>query len=221
MHASGTTARARRERDAFTQWPRRCRVVRVKTQARQSAALWIALGMIGCGSSAPGAGPAAPPEAGGVVNGSGGSTGVVVTPMDGSLIANESGSAMDAAVGVVSTDADVRDAARTGFVHPGILVNRAQLDFVKSMLGVEPWKTAFTRANGNRLGSLTYAPTPIAVVECGSYSNPDIGCTDEKNDASAAYTQALLFYLTGQEAHAKKAIEIMNGWSAVLKDHTN
>jgi hypothetical protein len=31
----------------------------------------------------------------------------------------------------------------------------------------------------------------------------------------------LLWYFTGQDAHAKKAIEIMNGWSAVLKDHTN
>jgi hypothetical protein len=145
---------------------------------------------------------------------------MVVAPSDSSVAAMESGSSADSAAPISRDDAAI-DAGRTGFVHPGILVNRAQLDFIKKNLGVDPYKSAFARANSSRFGSLSYAPGPIAVVECGSYSNPDIGCTAEKNDATAAYTQALLFYLGGQEAHAKKAIEIMNGWSAVLKDHTN
>src|SRR5262249_38306075 len=55
---------------------------------------------------------------------------------------------------------------------------------------------------------------------CGPISKPDHGCTDEKNDAIAAYTHALLWYFTGDRAHAQKAIEIMNAWSAVLVKHT-
>jgi len=181
----------------------------------------MGIAMIGCGSSAPDAGAATHGEAGGTTTGTAGSGGAIVTPEDASAITSESGSSVDAGEPIVHTDDAAIDAGPKAFVHPGILVNRAQLDFVKSKLGVEPYKSAFAQTNTSRFGSLSYAPSPIAVVECGSFSNPDIGCTAEKNDATAAYTQALLWSLTGQEAHAKKAIEIMNGWSAVLKDHTN
>ncbi|HVY30033.1 MAG TPA: alginate lyase family protein [Polyangiaceae bacterium] len=119
--------------------------------------------------------------------------------------------------------AAARDVSGTGFVHPGILVSRPLLDFVKGKIaaGAEPWKSALAKAQASEYGSLGYTPHPRAVVECGSYSNPDLGCSDEKGDAIAAYTQALIYAYTGEEAHAKKAIEIMNAWSALIKDHTN
>jgi len=108
------------------------------------------------------------------------------------------------------------------FHHPGILVDKAQLDFLKGKVaeGAQPWKMAFDRAQSSGSGSLTYVPHPVANVVCGSNSNPDIGCTAEKSDMAAAYTHALLWYLSGDENHAKKAIEIMNAWSAVLQEHT-
>lgn len=123
-----------------------------------------------------------------------------------------------------STDGSVvGDGGRIGFHHPGVLVGREQLDFVKAKLatGAAPWKSALDAANKSRWGAAAYSATPRAVVECGSYSNPDYGCTDEKNDAMAAYTHALLYYYGGDVTHADKAIEIMNAWSAVLTDHTN
>lgn len=126
---------------------------------------------------------------------------------------------------ITETASDASDGGTTkgGFVHPGILVQKKQLDFVKAKIaaGEAPWKTAFDAAKSSKYGSLGYKPTPRAVVECGSYSMPDYGCSDEKNDVIAAYTQALLFWFTGNEAYAKKSIEIMNAWSAVLTDHTN
>jgi hypothetical protein len=108
-----------------------------------------------------------------------------------------------------------------GFVHPGVLVDRAQLDFVKTKLGADPWKSALAKMQASNLASLSYKPMPLATVECGSFSNPDIGCTAEKNDVAAAYTNALVYSLTGDQAHANKAIEIMNAWASVLKAHTN
>jgi hypothetical protein len=107
--------------------------------------------------------------------------------------------------------------------HPGILVNQDQLDFIKAKIaaGSEPWTSAFTKAQTSKWGALSYKPTPVAIVECGPYTNPDIGCSNERNDSVAAYTQALLWYFTGDVRYADKAIEIMNAWSAVLKDHTN
>lgn len=109
------------------------------------------------------------------------------------------------------------------FKHPGVLVDRRALDLVKAKVaaGAEPWKSALAKAKASRFGTLDYAPAPVAVVECGPYSNPSVGCGEEQRDAIASYTQALLWYLTGDAAHARKSIEIMNAWSAVLMDHTN
>lgn len=109
------------------------------------------------------------------------------------------------------------------FTHPGILVNLEQLHFVRDRVkaGAEPWKSALEKLRASRYASLAYTAKPRAVVECGAYSNPNIGCRDERADAVAAYTHALLWQLTGDEAHAQKAIEIMNAWSAVVERHTN
>lgn len=110
----------------------------------------------------------------------------------------------------------------TTFVHPGVLVNQGQLNFVKGKIAAaqEPWKTAYNNAKNSTYGSLQYTAHPIAIVSCGPNYVPDLGCTDEINDATAAYTQALLWYYSGDVAYARKSIEIMNAWSATLQDHT-
>nr|WP_142268100.1 alginate lyase family protein [Streptomyces sp. SLBN-115] len=114
-------------------------------------------------------------------------------------------------------------AAPTTFAHPGVTVSRAQLDFVRGKVdsAAQPWKGAFDQLLASKYASLSRTPKPRAVVECGSYSNPNYGCTDEREDALAAYTDALAWYVTRDERYAKKAIELMDAWSAVVKDHTN
>ncbi|MBI5766486.1 MAG: alginate lyase family protein [Verrucomicrobia bacterium] len=104
------------------------------------------------------------------------------------------------------------------FRHPGILLNRAQLDLLKQRVaaGTEPQKTAFAALLASPLAALDYAPSPRAKVECGSNSRPDLGCKDERRDATAAYSQALAWCLTGQERYARNAIRIMNAWSGTL-----
>jgi hypothetical protein len=108
------------------------------------------------------------------------------------------------------------------FKHPGLLWNQAQLDFVRDKItaGAQPWKAAYDKAM-TKYGAAGYKATPFANVECGSFSNPNNGCSEERNDAVAAYTHALAWYVTRDEAHAKKAIEIMNAWAHTLKMHTN
>jgi hypothetical protein len=125
-------------------------------------------------------------------------------------------------------------ASGRAFQHPGVLVTRAQLDFVKKNIarGAEPWASAFLRAKADQHGSPTYAPHPPlanaatdvtpatvdGIVLCGSFSDPDVHCSDEKEDGIAAYTQALLWYLSGDERYARNAIAILDAWS-ILKDH--
>ncbi|MEY2241456.1 alginate lyase family protein [Streptomyces sp. BF23-18] len=115
------------------------------------------------------------------------------------------------------------DAAPAAFVHPGVTVSRGQLDFARTevLAGAQPWKGAYDQMMASKYASLTRTPTPRATVECGSYSNPNYGCTDEREDAIAAYTDALAWYITRDDRYAKKAIELMDAWSAVIKSHTN
>lgn len=104
-----------------------------------------------------------------------------------------------------------------------MLVSRAQLDTARARVnaGLQPWKAAFDAMRASPLASLGRDPKPRAVVECGPSSNPNNGCGEEREDALAAYTQALLWYLTRDNRHAAKAIQVMDAWSAVIKDHTN
>jgi hypothetical protein len=109
------------------------------------------------------------------------------------------------------------------FAHPGVGVSRAQLDFVRAKVqaGAQPWTNAFNQAKNSTYASLSRTPKPRAVVECGPYSNPNLGCTDEREDAIAAYTDALLWYLTRDDRYAQKSIQLMDAWSATIRDHTN
>ncbi|AZM79499.1 hypothetical protein D1J63_34485 [Streptomyces sp. KPB2] len=115
------------------------------------------------------------------------------------------------------------DAAPAAFTHPGVTVSRGQLDFARAKVeaGAQPWKGAFDRMMASKYADPNRAPKPRAVVECGSYSNPNHGCTDEREDAIAAYTNALAWYITRDERYARKSIELMDAWSAVIRDHTN
>ncbi|MFF3055461.1 alginate lyase family protein [Streptomyces sp. NPDC057909] len=114
-------------------------------------------------------------------------------------------------------------AAPASFTHPGVLVSRPQLDFVRAKVqaGAQPWKSAYDQMLASKYASLTRTAKPRAIVECGSYSNPNYGCTDEREDAIAAYTLALAWYVTQDSRYAQKSIEIMDAWSAVIQDHTN
>jgi alginate lyase len=109
------------------------------------------------------------------------------------------------------------------FTHPGVGVSAAQLDFVRAKVnaGAQPWTNAFNQAKNSVYGSLSRAPKARAVVECGPYSDPDIGCRDERGDAIAAYTDALIWYITRDDRYAQKSIQLMDAWSATIRDHTN
>ncbi|MER5754230.1 alginate lyase family protein [Streptomyces sp. NPDC002088] len=115
------------------------------------------------------------------------------------------------------------DAAPATFVHPGVTVSKGQLDFARTQVnaGAQPWKGAYDQMLASKYADLNRTPAPRATVECGSYSNPNYGCTDEREDAIAAYTDALAWYITRDARYAQKSIALMDAWSAVIKDHTN
>jgi hypothetical protein len=62
------------------------------------------------------------------------------------------------------------------------------------------------------------APAGHVTVICGSHSAAppgDTSCDDEKSNALAAYSHALLWYLTQDEGHAQTAIQFLDAWNNV------
>jgi len=89
---------------------------------------------------------------------------------------------------VLTADSSGKPAKPAGFIHPGVLVNRAQLDELKKRVaaGIEPQKSAFQKLKISPLSAPDYTPHPRETVECGSYSKPDLGCKNEQADSEAA-----------------------------------
>ena len=109
------------------------------------------------------------------------------------------------------------------FLHPGISHTQASIDFVKNKIaaGEEPWASAWKGVQGSRYADLNWRPQPRAHVERGPSNDPDIGSSEFSADASAAYRHALLWALTNEAAHAKKAAQILNAWSGTLQSISN
>lgn len=107
-------------------------------------------------------------------------------------------------------------AARQAFVHPGIDVTQADLDWIKTRFqaGEEPWK-GYVEAL--RKDALDFVPEPTPRVIRGPYNNPDIGASQFSSSGGHAYACALLWYFTEDEAYAKKGIEIIDAWSRKLR----
>jgi hypothetical protein len=127
-------------------------------------------------------------------------------------------------VGAASTSEEGMSVSKTfahsqPFVHPGLLHNRADLAFIKQKVagGEEPWKTAWDKLRSARIASLDWTVSPVADVVRGAYNDPDIGSSNLSHDSAAAYCHALQWVVTGDRAHAKKAMEIIKAWSSTLK----
>ena len=120
---------------------------------------------------------------------------------------------------LVSQVLHVNAAEDVAFAHPGLLHTRSEIAFVKGQLaaGEEPWKSAWAQLQAAEIASLSYSPKPRAKVVRGARNRPDLGSSRMSADSSAAYTHSLQWSLTGERAHAEKAVEILNAWSGTLE----
>ena len=105
-------------------------------------------------------------------------------------------------------------------VHPGVLQTRADLEFSKTKItaGEEPWKSSWQIWLDSPLGSLDFTPKPFVHVIRGAYDAGDQGGRELQDSANAAENHVMQWYVTGNEAHARKAIEIFDAWSGTLAD---
>jgi hypothetical protein len=118
----------------------------------------------------------------------------------------------------VAIGLDVR--SPSGFVHPGLLSSQQQLAAFKKAVNGDRADSAFRIAyqaiKDDPRASYRYGARPMATVEIASYSLPP----EEKrfkDDAMAAYLNALQWVATSDPRHRDKAIEIMDGWAATFE----
>ena len=111
------------------------------------------------------------------------------------------------------------DPRGAGFVHPGLLHNQVELDFIKQKVQAEeqPWFSGWKKLLEADVSRMDWKSGAISDVLRGGYNRPDIGASDLERDAAAAYSQSIQWGVTGETRHALKAISILNDWASRLK----
>ena len=105
------------------------------------------------------------------------------------------------------------------FIHPGLLHSSSDLLRIKDMVakGLEPWKSAFEKFKAHPYSSASWKPSPVAHVERSLLEGAGKNIGNLEKDVCAAYQNAIMWNLTGDEAYAKTAIIILNAWSSTFK----
>ncbi len=103
------------------------------------------------------------------------------------------------------------------FVHPGLLVVRADLERMRSMVnaGTEPYLAGWNRLTSEGRASANYQPTPFAIVTRNSGGTGE-GNTELRDDATRAFFNAVEWFISEDEAHAQTAAAILDAWSGTL-----
>ena len=100
-------------------------------------------------------------------------------------------------------------------VHPGMLHTEADFTRMRDKVNAsaQPWKGSWDLLVANSNSQSTWGPRPAATINRGT--SPD-NCAQLYNDAAAAYQNALRWKITGNTAHADKAVQILNAWGSTL-----
>ena len=99
------------------------------------------------------------------------------------------------------------------FVHPGILMKTSDLERMKSQVeaGEEPWFSTYELLKTQNSASYNYSVVGSPSVTTMENHSAFI------NDANAAFHNALMWYITGDERHAQKSVEIFNAYANITR----
>ena len=103
-----------------------------------------------------------------------------------------------------------------GFVHPGVLHSKEDLERMKAKVSAkaQPWLGGFDALASSKYASAGYRLRgPVTNCTFGGGK----GQYEIRDDSSAAYCNALMWYITGEKSHLEKAKQIINAWSATMQ----
>lgn len=99
----------------------------------------------------------------------------------------------------------------SGFTHPGVGVTKEILDNVQAQVraGAEPWKSYFeTMLLDNWVSGKEVGPARKG----GGFNN---GQFANEGDGARAYAQALMYYITGDNAYRRNAMRIIRAYEDI------
>ncbi|TVY49134.1 hypothetical protein LOCC1_G001207 [Lachnellula occidentalis] len=101
------------------------------------------------------------------------------------------------------------------FIHPGLWHTHDGLERIR--LGVvnelDPWKIAFVNFSTDSFSQASYAMQgPKSILCRGPCSN----YTTFTNDVRAAYQNAVMWYITGNQSHWERSTTILDAWGSNL-----
>lgn len=100
-------------------------------------------------------------------------------------------------------------------IHCGGLHTPEDFQRIKDNIDKSPWKEGYEKLCANWHAQTTYVPNPQESIIRGSGTAENY--SKAFNDVAAAYQLALRWKISGDNAFADKAIEILNGWAYKCK----
>ncbi|WYZ38279.1 hypothetical protein EsH8_III_000193 [Colletotrichum jinshuiense] len=103
------------------------------------------------------------------------------------------------------------------FVHPGIWHTHEDLERIRNgvLEGRDPWASTYEDFSKDSYSQATYEMKgPKAVISRGSVSN----YSSFTSDSRAAWQNALMWYITRDDAHWNRSTTILDGWGSALVD---
>lgn len=119
-----------------------------------------------------------------------------------------------------ATVEDITVPAGKVFVHPGLLHTQADFDRMKTKVegSASPWIEGWGKLTANSHSSENYlmqGPLVTLIRGGGSTEVPQAdNYSAAFHDAAASYQNAIRWKVTGNMAHANKAIQILNAWAS-------
>lgn len=107
------------------------------------------------------------------------------------------------------------------FVHPGLLHSQTQLDLIRAKVaaGEQPWMSGYESLRSHKEAFYNYRVNgPYTQVGRGRTQGDNLHKAQFDADCNAAHCNAIMWMITGDVRNANKALEILNGYSATLKE---
>ncbi|ORY66050.1 chondroitin AC/alginate lyase [Pseudomassariella vexata] len=101
------------------------------------------------------------------------------------------------------------------FVHPGLWHSHKDLETMRDgvLNGINPWKSAHDIFANDSYSLSSYTMKgPFPIISRGQVSN----YTSFASDARAAYQNAIMWYITKDDAHYDKSTSILDAWGTTL-----
>lgn len=98
------------------------------------------------------------------------------------------------------------------FVHPGMWATGNELETIRYRVehNVQPQKAAFETLRSEFTSSLSWTPTAVTYVNVGAYNNPKINYDTVVDNSRAAWAQAILWSMTGNDQYAENVLAILD-----------